>query len=87
MGGFHLLCGESAALSLRKTWKMQEVNLMFEYELITSDKGKKTPPNVRYDEVLMLCVFVTFRSCIASRDPYCGWVSEGACRQVVGNIK
>ncbi|CAB1321500.1 unnamed protein product [Coregonus sp. 'balchen'] len=23
------------------------------------------------------------KSCIASRDPYCGWVSEGACRQVV----
>uniref|UniRef100_A0A4W6CFB2 Semaphorin 6A n=1 Tax=Lates calcarifer TaxID=8187 RepID=A0A4W6CFB2_LATCA len=21
------------------------------------------------------------KSCIASRDPYCGWVSEGACRQ------
>ncbi|XP_017267832.1 semaphorin-6A isoform X2 [Kryptolebias marmoratus] len=27
------------------------------------------------------------KSCIASRDPYCGWVSEGACRQVVGNTK
>uniref|UniRef100_A0A7N6AC67 Sema domain-containing protein n=1 Tax=Anabas testudineus TaxID=64144 RepID=A0A7N6AC67_ANATE len=27
------------------------------------------------------------KSCIASRDPYCGWVSEGACRQVVGNVK
>ncbi|XP_041854984.1 semaphorin-6A isoform X2 [Melanotaenia boesemani] len=27
------------------------------------------------------------KSCIASRDPYCGWVSEGACRQVVGGIK
>ncbi|XP_023250020.1 semaphorin-6A isoform X2 [Seriola lalandi dorsalis] len=27
------------------------------------------------------------KSCIASRDPYCGWVSEGACRQVVGNMK
>lgn len=27
------------------------------------------------------------KSCIASRDPYCGWVSEGACRQVVGNAK
>ncbi|XP_070821424.1 semaphorin-6A isoform X3 [Chaetodon trifascialis] len=27
------------------------------------------------------------KSCIASRDPYCGWVSEGACRQVVGNSK
>uniref|UniRef100_A0A672HRS6 Sema domain-containing protein n=1 Tax=Salarias fasciatus TaxID=181472 RepID=A0A672HRS6_SALFA len=26
------------------------------------------------------------KSCIASRDPYCGWVSEGACRQVVGNL-
>uniref|UniRef100_A0A8C6UVP0 Sema domain, transmembrane domain (TM), and cytoplasmic domain, (semaphorin) 6A n=1 Tax=Neogobius melanostomus TaxID=47308 RepID=A0A8C6UVP0_9GOBI len=24
------------------------------------------------------------KSCIASRDPYCGWVSEGACRQVAG---
>uniref|UniRef100_G3NSA2 Sema domain-containing protein n=1 Tax=Gasterosteus aculeatus aculeatus TaxID=481459 RepID=G3NSA2_GASAC len=23
------------------------------------------------------------KSCIAARDPYCGWVSEGACRQVV----
>ncbi|XP_061527968.1 semaphorin-6A isoform X3 [Phycodurus eques] len=23
------------------------------------------------------------KSCIASRDPYCGWVSEGACRQVI----
>uniref|UniRef100_A0A1A7YFF0 Semaphorin-6A n=1 Tax=Iconisemion striatum TaxID=60296 RepID=A0A1A7YFF0_9TELE len=27
------------------------------------------------------------KSCIASRDPYCGWVSEGSCRQVVGNPK
>ncbi|XP_063753613.1 semaphorin-6A isoform X2 [Eleginops maclovinus] len=27
------------------------------------------------------------KSCIASRDPYCGWVSEGACKQVVGDIK
>ncbi|XP_035514361.1 semaphorin-6A isoform X2 [Morone saxatilis] len=27
------------------------------------------------------------KSCIASRDPYCGWVPEGACRQVVGNTK
>ncbi|TNM89922.1 hypothetical protein fugu_004156 [Takifugu bimaculatus] len=27
------------------------------------------------------------KSCIASRDPYCGWVAEGACRKVVGNIK
>lgn len=27
------------------------------------------------------------KSCIASRDPYCGWVSEGACRQVVLNSK
>ncbi|XP_029916257.1 semaphorin-6A isoform X2 [Myripristis murdjan] len=27
------------------------------------------------------------KSCIASRDPYCGWVSEGACRQVVLNAK
>ncbi|XP_047446862.1 semaphorin-6A isoform X3 [Mugil cephalus] len=27
------------------------------------------------------------KSCIASRDPYCGWVSEGACRQVVSNTK
>uniref|UniRef100_A0A3Q3R5N2 Semaphorin-6A n=2 Tax=Monopterus albus TaxID=43700 RepID=A0A3Q3R5N2_MONAL len=27
------------------------------------------------------------KSCIASRDPYCGWVSEGACRQVVGHMK
>ncbi|XP_029019670.1 semaphorin-6A isoform X3 [Betta splendens] len=27
------------------------------------------------------------KSCIASRDPYCGWVSEGACRQVVGSVK
>ncbi|KAM3868333.1 semaphorin-6A [Diretmus argenteus] len=27
------------------------------------------------------------KSCIASRDPYCGWVSEGACRQVVFNTK
>ncbi|XP_061672758.1 semaphorin-6A isoform X2 [Syngnathoides biaculeatus] len=23
------------------------------------------------------------KSCIASRDPYCGWVSEGACRRVI----
>ncbi|TSL10183.1 Semaphorin-6A [Bagarius yarrelli] len=22
------------------------------------------------------------KSCIASRDPYCGWVSEGACREI-----
>nr|XP_015828423.2 semaphorin-6A isoform X3 [Nothobranchius furzeri] len=27
------------------------------------------------------------KSCIASRDPYCGWVSEGSCRQVVSNPK
>ncbi|XP_042343807.1 semaphorin-6A isoform X1 [Plectropomus leopardus] len=27
------------------------------------------------------------KSCIASRDPYCGWVSEGACKQAVGNSK
>lgn len=27
------------------------------------------------------------KSCIASRDPYCGWVSEGACRQVVANTR
>ncbi|XP_075955710.1 semaphorin-6A isoform X1 [Anarhichas minor] len=27
------------------------------------------------------------KSCIAARDPYCGWVSEGACKQVVGNTK
>uniref|UniRef100_A0A669C6I3 Semaphorin 6A n=1 Tax=Oreochromis niloticus TaxID=8128 RepID=A0A669C6I3_ORENI len=27
------------------------------------------------------------KSCIASRDPYCGWVPEGACRQVVGVIR
>ncbi|XP_014908083.1 semaphorin-6A isoform X3 [Poecilia latipinna] len=27
------------------------------------------------------------KSCIASRDPYCGWVSEGACRQVTTNTK
>ncbi|KAM7017515.1 semaphorin-6A isoform 3-T3 [Tautogolabrus adspersus] len=27
------------------------------------------------------------KSCIASRDPYCGWVSEGACRQVAPNTK
>uniref|UniRef100_A0A7N6BZG6 Sema domain-containing protein n=1 Tax=Anabas testudineus TaxID=64144 RepID=A0A7N6BZG6_ANATE len=34
-----------------------------------------------------VCVCLICRSCIASRDPYCGWVSEGACRQVVGNVK
>ncbi|XP_066499605.1 semaphorin-6A isoform X2 [Hoplias malabaricus] len=27
------------------------------------------------------------KSCIASRDPYCGWVSEGACKEVVTNTK
>ncbi|XP_054466200.1 semaphorin-6A [Anoplopoma fimbria] len=27
------------------------------------------------------------KSCIAARDPYCGWVSEGACKQVVDNAK
>ncbi|MEQ2270841.1 Semaphorin-6A [Xenotaenia resolanae] len=27
------------------------------------------------------------KSCIASRDPYCGWVSEGACRPVTINTK
>uniref|UniRef100_A0A673YP78 Semaphorin 6A n=1 Tax=Salmo trutta TaxID=8032 RepID=A0A673YP78_SALTR len=27
------------------------------------------------------------KSCIASRDPYCGWVSEGACRQVVSTFE
>ncbi|KAI4894292.1 hypothetical protein NFI96_002033 [Prochilodus magdalenae] len=27
------------------------------------------------------------KSCIASRDPYCGWVSEGACREVVTSTK
>ncbi|CAL8345347.1 unnamed protein product [Lota lota] len=27
------------------------------------------------------------KSCIASRDPYCGWVQEGACREVFLNTK
>ncbi|XP_076859613.1 LOW QUALITY PROTEIN: semaphorin-6A [Brachyhypopomus gauderio] len=27
------------------------------------------------------------KSCIAARDPYCGWVSEGACREVVTSSK
>ncbi|XP_036381926.1 semaphorin-6A isoform X2 [Megalops cyprinoides] len=27
------------------------------------------------------------KSCIASRDPYCGWVAEGACREVVSDTK
>ncbi|XP_068460533.1 semaphorin-6A isoform X2 [Clinocottus analis] len=27
------------------------------------------------------------KSCIAARDPYCGWVSEGACKQVPDNTK
>ncbi|XP_072537992.1 semaphorin-6A isoform X1 [Salminus brasiliensis] len=27
------------------------------------------------------------KSCIASRDPYCGWLSEGACREVVTSAK
>uniref|UniRef100_A0A3P8YUW1 Sema domain-containing protein n=1 Tax=Esox lucius TaxID=8010 RepID=A0A3P8YUW1_ESOLU len=27
------------------------------------------------------------KSCIASRDPYCGWVSEGACKQVALDAK
>ncbi|KAM4578777.1 semaphorin-6A isoform 3-T3 [Fundulus diaphanus] len=27
------------------------------------------------------------KSCIASRDPYCGWAPEGACRQVTSNTK
>ncbi|XP_052461116.1 semaphorin-6A-like isoform X1 [Carassius gibelio] len=27
------------------------------------------------------------KSCIASRDPYCGWVSEGACREVSSDPK
>ncbi|XP_019125338.1 semaphorin-6A isoform X3 [Larimichthys crocea] len=27
------------------------------------------------------------KSCIASRDPYCGWVPEGACKQVVASTK
>ncbi|XP_038164043.1 semaphorin-6A isoform X3 [Cyprinodon tularosa] len=27
------------------------------------------------------------KSCIASRDPYCGWVSEDACRQVTAKTK
>ncbi|KAG7253343.1 hypothetical protein CRUP_008472, partial [Coryphaenoides rupestris] len=26
-------------------------------------------------------------SCIASRDPYCGWVLEGACKEVFLNTK
>lgn len=41
---------------------------------------------LHYDR-LMAFVLVPSRSCIASRDPYCGWVAEGACRKVVGNIK
>lgn len=36
---------------------------------------------------LTASVSVPSRSCVASRDPYCGWVAEGACRKVVGNIK
>ncbi|MEQ2197204.1 Semaphorin-6A [Xenoophorus captivus] len=31
--------------------------------------------------------FSRVQSCIASRDPYCGWVSEGACRPVTINTK
>ncbi|NP_956286.1 semaphorin-6A precursor [Danio rerio] len=27
------------------------------------------------------------KSCIASRDPYCGWVSEGACREITSDAK
>ncbi|XP_062399700.1 semaphorin-6A isoform X3 [Sardina pilchardus] len=27
------------------------------------------------------------KSCIASRDPYCGWVSEGACKPLMLNTK
>ncbi|XP_026855564.2 semaphorin-6A isoform X2 [Electrophorus electricus] len=27
------------------------------------------------------------KSCIAARDPYCGWVSDGACREVVSSSK
>ncbi|XP_039522142.1 semaphorin-6A-like isoform X1 [Pimephales promelas] len=27
------------------------------------------------------------KSCIASRDPYCGWVSEGACTEVTSDSK
>ncbi|XP_061116156.1 semaphorin-6A isoform X1 [Conger conger] len=27
------------------------------------------------------------KSCIASRDPYCGWVAEGACREVSPDTK
>ncbi|XP_056274128.1 semaphorin-6A isoform X2 [Pseudoliparis swirei] len=27
------------------------------------------------------------KSCIAARDPYCGWVSEGSCKQVFDNTK
>ncbi|XP_048064689.1 semaphorin-6A isoform X2 [Megalobrama amblycephala] len=27
------------------------------------------------------------KSCIASRDPYCGWVSEGACKEITSDTK
>ncbi|KAI7797388.1 putative semaphorin-6A, partial [Triplophysa rosa] len=27
------------------------------------------------------------KSCIASRDPYCGWVSDGACREITSDAK
>ncbi|XP_056628676.1 semaphorin-6A isoform X2 [Triplophysa dalaica] len=27
------------------------------------------------------------KSCIASRDPYCGWVSDGACREITSDTK
>uniref|UniRef100_A0A8C1WX05 Sema domain, transmembrane domain (TM), and cytoplasmic domain, (semaphorin) 6A n=1 Tax=Cyprinus carpio TaxID=7962 RepID=A0A8C1WX05_CYPCA len=27
------------------------------------------------------------KSCIASRDPYCGWVSEGACKEISSDTK
>uniref|UniRef100_A0A671R2R3 Semaphorin-6A-like n=1 Tax=Sinocyclocheilus anshuiensis TaxID=1608454 RepID=A0A671R2R3_9TELE len=27
------------------------------------------------------------KSCIASRDPYCGWVSEGACKEISSDSK
>lgn len=48
--------------------------------------GVGTSSYLRYDG-LTAFVLLPSRSCIASRDPYCGWVAEGACRKVVGNIK
>lgn len=85
MGRFHVVCGQGAAVTLRKAREVQEVSLGPAGGGGGSGGGEKFP--FGNNGGLTAFVSAPSRSCVASRDPYCGWVAEGACRKVVGNIK